>query len=1012
MYCMKIQPVLITILLVSTIFFVSQPLVSADYPGFWEPLHGYGVIDGLRLNYSRCWNWVRQHLNYSLQYSRNGVNWYTTGGLQVVFHNLSEDSKKLTLIFNATQGNPRASYRLTCFMPDFVRNFFVFDREHTLVTLEYVLFGHPLAISFNYSDLLGQGLIFSWGNLSDMFWFRMQKNDLLNGRYVLDPKYLVNYSGESLATEMPNSNKIVRLQNGTLVACYRKKDTKDNIYLARSLDSGATWKVTKKLSNYATYDAGEPAIVVDSHDFVHVIWKNWTGAATCKMMYVNYTDSSNTTSSLSGICGDNYAVTATLALSGRCGLAIDSSNNLHAVWVQGASTSYILRYNKRTGTTWGLPVNKTAASSVTKDHPNVMIGPNNNVYIFFSGTYGGFTRNQIHLLRYWNGNATWSKITNITTITGLIQQRPCSAICRNGSIFLVWDGNPIIYSVSNLSIRYSISSDAGSTWNLPRNLTTDRSGANSAPSVVVSNGSTPTVHVVWMGRTTLGNTYIRYRNSTNFGTSWTAEPINLTDNLAAWGYPGMINSWNPNISGKHTNIPYRDYAFIATNGTTVYYYSSPSLSWAAPSGPPDVAPAFNSEDPINGSTVAGGSPYCSVYVYDVDNSSSMRICLYENSTGSWIKRYSVDTHLNGTHGFLYPYVHQNSRYWWKVSANDGTFNSTVVYWFRTANILPTITNPQPANGSTGRNVSSPDIWTNITVSEVDGETMNITWYSNATREFISHPNGVGNRTGLTPVGAASNWECVDDTTLINYPLLGKYFSNNATDYVHPNVFFAAQWDTYSMQDHTTEDFTIYNLTIYIVIYLGDDGTGQQDDAWITIRTYDTFYNYSVINPEYGVWIEKSKEFTLNPFTGAPWTWLEVDRLACGVKFKDDTGMGGGCTAVYLKVNPRWDLLHPHGWYRQYGFNGSVGNSTRRWNNSNFTDNCTRYYWYVTVGDGTGTNTSDIFHFDTWCPTAVSYIISMVVRRIWNPSVLFGLGGMMGVFVGWLFAWRRKKKRSL
>jgi hypothetical protein len=80
----------------------------------------------------------------------------------------------------------------------------------------------------------------------------------------------------------------------------------------------------------------------------------------------------------------------------------------------------------------------------------------------------------------------------------------------------------------------------------------------------------------------------------------------------------------------------------------------------------------------------------------------------------------------------------------------------------TYNTAPVVSNPSPAYGVNGVGLQP---WVNITISDPDGDSMNVTWYSNSTPSLLTlRPNANGSSTQLSryPGSAAANYLCVDE----------------------------------------------------------------------------------------------------------------------------------------------------------------------------------------------------------------------------------------------------------
>jgi len=140
-------------------------------------------------------------------------------------------------------------------------------------------------------------------------------------------------------------------------------------------------------------------------------------------------------------------------------------------------------------------------------------------------------------------------------------------------------------------------------------------------------------------------------------------------------------------------------------------------------------------------------PTCSVIVYD-DESPTVDVEFYENTTGSWVLRHTEDNVPVGTRVYwTYIQANQgNTKYWWKVVVKDGSITAEYIYEFTTrtvANQPPTLTNPsvEPPSGIADYTV----FYFNITYSDPDGDPpveikVNISkpgWYINVTMTYIS-----------------------------------------------------------------------------------------------------------------------------------------------------------------------------------------------------------------------------------------------------------------------------------
>lgn len=128
------------------------------------------------------------------------------------------------------------------------------------------------------------------------------------------------------------------------------------------------------------------------------------------------------------------------------------------------------------------------------------------------------------------------------------------------------------------------------------------------------------------------------------------------------------------------------------------------------------------------------------------------------------------------------------------------------------------------------------------------------------------PSGAGTTTQLTPTGAASNWDCVNDTT-----------PNDDTDYVASAT--VGQEDTYALQDMTATVGTVVGVQ-YGLRARKDDAAVRQiapvrrhagtDYVGSTVTLTNSYANYYQLDET-------------NPGTSAPYTISDINNLEAGVR---------------------------------------------------------------------------------------------------------------------------------
>lgn len=112
-----------------------------------------------------------------------------------------------------------------------------------------------------------------------------------------------------------------------------------------------------------------------------------------------------------------------------------------------------------------------------------------------------------------------------------------------GTIHVVFRDNDEIY--------YSNSMDNGKTWSSPVNVSNDTASFDSHTPAIAMNGTA--VHVVWVDWTAVGgdNEHVRFRTTTDNGTTWTptrdSAPTNIDTNTARPYYPSIAANNATNV---------------------------------------------------------------------------------------------------------------------------------------------------------------------------------------------------------------------------------------------------------------------------------------------------------------------------------------------------------------------------------------------------------------------------------------------------------------------------------
>jgi len=367
-----------------------------------------------------------------------------------------------------------------------------------------------------------------------------------------------------------NKRNLARKSNGDLWCTYHRSDgTAVQIYCAYSTDGGQTWTEEQVTNNlFGGYGQWYPAIAIDSADNIHVVWygDGWgTDTWNLNIQYRKRTTSWQTQEAVTTDVTNDQIYPS---------IAIDSSNNVHVVWLGygwGTNTNYAnLQYRKRT-TVWQ---DQEAITDMNDEQsfPSIAIDSSNNVHVIWFGRGWGTYTNRWNI-QYRKRTTSWQTQEAVTDKNGW-QWEPSIAIDSNNNVHVVWYGGETPSSIGNIQYRKRTTS-----WQT-QEAVTDKNAEQYCPSIAIDVSNN--VHVVWDGYGWGVNTSsdnIQYREKT---TSWQTQ-VGITDRAYTQGYPSLIWASYPTVDGLKTNIPKTGYAFVWSGqdatGYNVEYFASDDLSW-------------------------------------------------------------------------------------------------------------------------------------------------------------------------------------------------------------------------------------------------------------------------------------------------------------------------------------------------------------------------------------------------------------------------------------------------
>jgi hypothetical protein len=283
----------------------------------------------------------------------------------------------------------------------------------------------------------------------------------------------------------------------------------------------ADWSTPVNVSDNSGFSYS-PAIAVDSGNNLHAIWQDNT-PGNWDIFYSKSTNGGATwsvTVNVSNNAGDSWYPA----------IATDSGNNLHVVWGDNTPGNWEIIYSKSTdgGATWSAAVDVSNNSGISSS-PTIVVGSGNSLHVVWYDTPSGGGNPDILYSKSTDGGATWSAVVNISNNSGG-SFSPAIIVDSGNNLHVVWtDTTP-----GNYDIFYSKSTDGGATWSAAVDVS-NTSGESQYSAIAIDSGNN--LHVVWRDDTP-GNYETFYSKSTDGGVTWSAA-VNISNDSGHSYYPAI-----------------------------------------------------------------------------------------------------------------------------------------------------------------------------------------------------------------------------------------------------------------------------------------------------------------------------------------------------------------------------------------------------------------------------------------------------------------------------------------
>ncbi len=286
---------------------------------------------------------------------------------------------------------------------------------------------------------------------------------------------------------------------------------------SHSTDGGATW-AANQMFHLAGWEAdGDPVLVVDGNDAVHFICMPFNRSTFTSRIVVYKSTDGGVTWALPVIASDTVS-----GLNDKP-WAFVAGNTIHLCYANFGASPQELRYTRSTdgGQTW-------APTRVVDRSGNGCVFAVDGIgTVVLAWTRGG----GIYSFRSTDAGLTWSApiFVGAAPFTFAGDQRAGSlpmiagdTRAGNRNVYLVWTAND---GLGTWDVRFSRSTDGGSTWSGPISVNDVATNRQFMPGIDVDDLGV--VHVSWYDNRTGRMTY-RYSYSSDGGLTW-APSVRVTD---------------------------------------------------------------------------------------------------------------------------------------------------------------------------------------------------------------------------------------------------------------------------------------------------------------------------------------------------------------------------------------------------------------------------------------------------------------------------------------------------